>query len=422
MRGAEPKGDAVTLTIERVGARGDGIGHWQGEAIYVPFTAPGDHVRVRLGKKRGEGRDAALDTVTAPGARAAPLCKHFGDCGGCALQHLDDNAYTATKLSWLEAALAHQGVAADKVHPLARLPAGTRRRARFQLAPRRIGFHARHSHRLVDIAECAVLHPALFALVAPLRLLSATLFAAGTQGTASATLTETGIDLAIELPQPPDLPRLEAMAAFVEAQDLAQLSWRCDGETVPVARRRVPRVSFAGVAVDLPSDAFLQPSLDAEAALQAAVLAFAGDARRVADLYAGIGTFTFPLAKHAKVEAVEGTAASVEALTRAAARAGLAGRVTASRRDLGANPLAGDALSSFDAVVFDPPYAGAREQAAALALSQVSRLIAVSCNPATFARDARALVAGGYRLVEVRPVDAFLWSASLELVAGFERR
>ncbi len=422
MRDAEPKGDAVTLTIERVGVRGDGIGSWQGAAVYVPFTAPGDVVRVRLGKKRGEGRDAALDAVIAPGSRAVPACRHFGGCGGCALQHLDDSAYSATKLAWLDAALAHQGVDAETIQPLARLPAGTRRRARFQLAPRRVGFHARQSHRLVDIAECAVLHPALFALVAPLRRLAATLFAAGAHGTASATLTETGIDLAIELPQAPDLPGLEAMAAFAEERDLAQLSWRCGGETVPVARRRVPRVSFAGVAVDLPSDAFLQPSLDAEAALQEAVLAFAGQARRVADLYAGIGTFTFPLAKHATVEAVEGAAVSVEALQRAAARAGLAGRVSAARRDLGANPLSGDELSGFEVVVFDPPYAGAREQAAALAASGVPRLIAVSCNPATFARDARLLVAGGYRLIEIRPVDAFVWSASLELVACFERR
>ncbi len=422
MQAAKPVGEDVTLTVERVGARGDGIAAWQGEPVYLPFTAPGDVVRARLGKRRGGGITAELNAVVTPGARTAPVCTHFGQCGGCALQHLDDGAYAATKLAWLEAALAHQGLSAERIGLLSRLEPGTRRRARFQLARGRVGFHARQSHRLIDLRECAVLHPKLFALVAPLRRLSSVLLEPGANGIASATLTEAGIDLVLDLAQAPDLARLEAMAAFAEAQDLAQLSWRSDGETVPVARRRQPRVTLGGVAVDLPSDAFLQPSLEAEAALTAAVVALAGDARNLADLYAGIGTFTFALARRAKVHAVEGSAASAAALARAASRAGLAGTVSAERRDLAAQPLAGEELARFDAVVFDPPYAGAREQAAALASSRVPSLVAVSCNPASFARDARLLVDGGYRLVEVRPFDAFIWSANLELVARFERR
>ena len=179
---------------------------------------------------------------------------------------------------------------------------------------------------------------------------------------------------------------------------------------------------LAGIAVDLPPDAFLQPSLEAEAALSEAVLAMAGEAGRIADLYAGIGTFTFALARKASVHAVEGSEASAAALARAAARAGLSSRVSAERRDLAARPLDADELAKFDAVAFDPPYAGAREQSAALAASRVPRIIAVSCNPASFARDARLLADGGYRLVEVRPFDAFIWSANLELVALFERR
>lgn len=422
MRAAEPSGEEVTLTVERVGQRGDGIARWRDAPVFLPFTAPGDQIRARLLQRRGEGWTAALEAMLTPGARAQPVCRHFGQCGGCALQHLDDDAYAAAKLSWLEAALAHQGLSCSTIHPLRRLQPGTRRRVRLQLARGRIGFHARQSHRLIDLAECAVIEPKLFALLAPLRRLSLVLFERAESGAANATLSETGIDLVIELPHPPDLHRLEALAAFAEAEDLAQLSWRCGDELAPVARRRQPRVILAGIAVNLPPDAFLQPSLEAEAALSEAVLAMAGEAGRIADLYAGIGTFTFALARKASVHAVEGSEASAAALARAAARAGLSSRVSAERRDLAARPLDADELAKFDAVVFDPPYAGAREQSAALAASRVPRIIAVSCNPASFARDARLLADGGYRLVEVRPFDAFIWSANLELVALFERR
>ena len=422
MRAAEPSGEEVTLTVERVGQRGDGIARWRDAPVFLPFTAPGDQIRARLLQRRGEGWTAALEAMLTPGARAQPVCRHFGQCGGCALQHLDDDAYAAAKLSWLEAALAHQGLSCSTIHPLRRLQPGTRRRVRLQLARGRIGFHARQSHRLIDLAECAVIEPKLFALLAPLRRLSLVLFERAESGAANATLSETGIDLVIELPHPPDLRRLETLAAFAEAEDLAQLSWRCGDELAPVARRRQPRVTLTGVTVDLPPDAFLQPSLEAEAALSEAVLAMAGEAGRIADLYAGIGTFTFALARKASVHAVEGSEASAAALARAAARAGLSSRVSAERRDLAARPLDADELAKFDAVVFDPPYAGAREQSAALAASRVPRIIAVSCNPASFARDARLLADGGYRLVEVRPFDAFIWSANLELVALFERR
>lgn len=422
MPAAEASGEAVTLTVERVGQRGDGIARWRGESVFLPFTAPGDQLRARLLGRRSEGWTATLEAVLVPGARAQPACRHFGQCGGCALQHLDSDAYAAAKLSWLDAALAHQGLSGSTIHPLRRLEPGTRRRARLQLARGRVGFHARQSHRLIDVSECAIIAPPLFALLAPLRRLSLMLFERTESGAANAALSETGIDLVIELPRVPDLRRLEALAAFAEAEDLAQLSWRCGDELAPVARRRQPRVTLAGVTVDLPPDVFLQPSLEAEAALSEAVQAMVGEARRVADLYAGIGTFTFALAGKAAVQAIEGSEASVAALARAAARAGLAGRVSAERRDLAVRPLDAEELAQFDAVVFDPPYAGAREQSVALAASAVPRLVAVSCNPASFARDARLLADGGYRLVEVRPFDAFIWSANLELVALLERR
>ena len=337
------------------------------------------------------------------------------------LQHLDAAAYRTAKESWLATALAQHGLKPDRVAPLQRLPAGTRRRARFQIERGQVGFHVRASHRVIEVEECAVLHPKLVALVAPLRQVAATLLAGGKTATASATLADNGIDLVIDLRAPFDLARLEALAKFAAAQDLARLAWRSDDVTTPIAMRRKAQVTLAGVTVDLPEDAFLQPSVEAEAALTAAVLDFVGDARNVADLYAGIGTFSFALARRAKVHAVEFDAGAVAALGRAASRAGLAGVITTEKRDLAARPLDAEELSRFDAVVFDPPYAGAKEQSRELAARRVPRIVAVSCNPATFARDARALVTGGYRLVEVRPFDAFVWSANLELVACFER-
>jgi 23S rRNA (uracil1939-C5)-methyltransferase len=424
----------VDLTIERVGARGDGIGHHDGEPVFVPFTVPGDRVRVRLGPKRGEGRAAALlDMVAAGPGRRSPPCAQFGRCGGCTLQHLDDDLYATAKLDALRAAMRRHGLDSEAIAPLHRVPPGTRRRARLSLARRGgkavvVGFNARESHDVVDLAAgCAVLHPALATLVEPLRGLGASVLAPGEKGAVSVTLTETGIDALVDLPRPPDMAALEALAAFAEARDLARLAWSAPGcgEPVPAAVRRQPRAVIANVAVDLPTGGFLQAAAEGEAALAAAVLDAVGaelPRRRVGDLFAGVGTFTFALAgRGAAVHAVEGAAPAVAALKAAAGRSGLAGRVTAERRDLDARPLLVDELRRFDAVVFDPPRAGAAAQAASLAQSHVPRVAAVSCNPATFARDARLLVDGGYRLRWVRPVDQFVWSAHLELVAAFDR-
>ncbi len=422
-------GQEAILSIDAVGARGDGIARREGRPVYVPFTAPGDRVRVRLGARSGEGVAAELVELLAPGARIAPACRHFGTCGGCALQHLDAAAYVEAKESQITAALGQHGLAAAAVAPLLRLPPGTRRRARFALEQPRagtaaplVGFHARASHRIVDMEECAVLHPALLALAGALRRLVPRLWPRGSAGAATATLGDTGIDLLLDLAVPPALAALEDLAGFAEAQDLARLAWRAPGmgEPVPVAIRRPPRAVFSGVAVDLPADAFLQASVAAEVALAAEVLAGIGAARRVADLYAGLGTLSFALATRAAVHAVEGSRDAAAALAAAAARAGLQ-RLTVERRDLEARPLSAEDLASFDAVVFDPPRAGAKAQSAALARSAVPFVVAVSCNPASFARDARLLVDGGYRLIRVQPIDPFVWSAHVELVAQFAR-
>ncbi|HXP29638.1 MAG TPA: class I SAM-dependent RNA methyltransferase [Stellaceae bacterium] len=420
---------AVDLTVASIGIRGDGIAEHAGERIFLPLTAPGDRLRAVLGARRGDGRAGRVVDLLEPGERAAPVCPHFGNCGGCALQHLSDRAYANAKEAWLRAALRQHGLPEEPVRPLRRLPAGTRRRARFAVrrprhaaAAPEIGFHERSSHAIVDMRTCAVLHPELLALVAPLRRLAPVLWPRGGAGAATATRADTGVDLLLDLAVQPGLAALEAMAEFAAALDLARLAFRvAGGPPAPVAQRRPVRISFAGIAVDLPAEAFLQASTEADAALTEAMLDGVGGPRSVADLFAGFGTFTFALARAARVHAVDGFGAAATAIEAAAARAGLAGRVSAERRDLEARPLLAEELARFDAVVFDPPRAGARAQSAQLARSRVPAIVAVSCNPATFARDARILVDGGYRLVAAQPIDCFVWAARLEVVARFER-
>jgi 23S rRNA (uracil1939-C5)-methyltransferase len=422
-----PKSDTVELTVERVGARGDGIAEHAGKPVYLPFTAPGDRVRARLGAPRDEGCLGTVVEVLTLGARQAPACAHFGACGGCALQHLADDAYGSLKEATVRAALARRGLDADMVELLRRLPPRIRRRARLALrrprkGPVRVGFHARESLEIVDMRECHVLHPALVALVAPLREICSRLLRAGEQGAAVLTRVDGGLDFLLEVPRAPDMAILEALAEFAEAHDLARLSWRVDDEPpTPVAERRRPRVVFEGVAVDVPADGFLQASAEADAELTELVLAGVGPAKRVLDLYAGLGTFALALARHSTVHAVDAARSAIGALNVAVARARLSGRITTETRDLDARPFTADELRRFDAAVFDPPRAGAKAQAQALAASEVPRIVAVSCNPATFGRDARALVDGGYRLTRVVPVDQFVWSAQVELVAWFER-
>jgi 23S rRNA (uracil1939-C5)-methyltransferase len=261
-----------------------------------------------------------------------------------------------------------------------------------------------------------VLEPALWALVAPLHDLAAAILPPGGAAEANLTRTDSGIDMLIEAYAAPDLSALEALAGFAARHDIARIVWRAGRTDIPVVERRPVRMIFSGTTVPFPSGGFLQANAAAEAILVAEITAALGTARPALDLYAGLGTFTFALAKAGPVHAVEGDAAAVTAL----ATAGTPG-VTAERRNLDRDPLPPEALSRYAAAVFDPPRAGALRQAAALAASNIPVIAAVSCNPATFARDAACLLAGGYRLERVAPVDQFTWTPHLELVGVFRR-
>lgn len=425
-------GRQIEVTVEGLGARGDGYARLEGELVYIPLTVPGDRALVRVTGRRAGGLKAEVVELFAAGAgRTEAPCPHFGPCGGCAVQHLTDAAYAAWKDALIPRALAQRGLEGVRVNPTVRV--GPRSRRRATLGARRrgadiaLGFHGRESHSIVDMRVCLLLTPRLFTVVAPLRAALTALLGEGETAAVTMTETEGGPDLLIASRRPPDLAARETLAAFAEAADLARLSWAESGsegagEPEPIVVRREPVVRFAGVPVVPPPGGFLQPSADGEAALVGRVLSFLPDAARtVADLFCGCGTFTFPLSARARVLAVDGTAEATAALWAAARRSDRAGRVAVEVRDLFRAPLLPDDLAEMDAVVFDPPRVGAREQAAALADSAVPTVIAVSCNPNTFARDADSLIRGGYRLIEVTPVDQFPWSGHMELVAGFTR-
>lgn len=411
--------DSVEATIERLGHEGDGVALIDGARVFVPFTTPGDRVRL----VRETGRVRVLARLADGPERVAPRCRHFSVCGGCKLQHLSHAAYAGFKRAQVEAALAQRGLASAPVRDLLALAPGTRRRAALSFLRTEdgavLGFHAYRSHARVDVEECPVLVPALVEALPGLRQLIRSLFAPGAQGMMSLLQTEAGLDVALTLARPgANGMRLRlGLAEAARRLDLARMA--LDGEVI--VERRAPVVRLSGIPVVPPPGAFLQASAEAERALTALVREAVGPARRVADLFAGLGTFTFALAREALVHAVDSSADSLAALDRAARHAEGLKPVTTEARDLFRAPLEPEALARFDAVVIDPPRAGARAQAERLAASGVPRIAAVSCAPASFARDARILADGGFRLDWVKPVDQFLWSAGIELVAQLSR-
>ncbi|MEO3429088.1 class I SAM-dependent RNA methyltransferase [Pelagibius sp. CAU 1746] len=421
-------GRQLEVTVEALGAKGDGLSSCDGRPLFLAQTVPGDRVLARVTGQRGGGfKGEVIELLEEGPNRAEPPCPFFGPCGGCALQHLAEPAYVDWKEGLLRLALERRGLAPETLHPLRRVPPGRRRRitwsalktARGQL----LGYYERESHQLTDVDACLLVVPELQALIAPLHGLLERILAVQEGARVTATLCETGVDLLLDSRHEPTLTDREALAAFAEASDLARLSWT-DGREAPepLAVRRDPVLTFGGVPVLPPPGGFVQPTAEGEAVLVDLVMAAVPEgAETAADLFAGCGTFTFPLAERLQVYAAEGAEDSLMALDAAARRATGVVRVQAELRDLARFPVLADELSGGDVVVFDPPRNGAREQAAEIAASDVPVVIAVSCNPTTFARDARILVDGGYRLKEATPIDQFPWSGHLELVAVFAR-
>lgn len=415
----------VELVTIAMGGQGDAIAEWQGKRVFVPSALPGERVRATLRPAAaGDLAAADIDILEPSPDRIGPAREV---CGGCSLQHWAESAYRVWKIDLVAQALRHRGLALPDRMDTVFVPPATRRRAEFAAAKQggaiRLGFHARGSNAIVDRHECPVLVPALRALMKPMRDVFGELLRDGQSADILATETLTGIDLLITGEEAPGAAGRVTLAHFAAEHDMARIGWQAKrGAPEPIVLLRPPQVRFGDALVDLPMPPFLQPSAEGEAALRAAVLAMVGKARRIAELYAGAGTFTFDLAKIGRVHAVEGSKPALAALDHAARRAQLSHRITTEARDLERAPLTFQELKNYDAVVFDPPRAGAKAQSEMLAKSRVKRIIAVSCNPATFARDARALADGGYDLAAITIVDQFIWSHHVELVAEFRRK
>ena len=413
------------IEIQSLGAQGDGVALVGEARIFVPFALPGEKVRCEIVGRRGEGWSARLTEIVSPNPdRVAAPCIHFGICGGCMLQHLERENYRAWKRDLVDTALRQRGLAIPSEMSLVATPPSARRRARFAALRTKegvsFGFHAPESAEVVPISECHVLAPRLAEALPVLRDLAGAALGVGASAVVTATLTDTGLDVLITTDRA--LERRRALTDAAVKAPIARLCWQKGrDEPEPLVQHIAPRTTFGGIAVELPPDAFLQPSPEGEAALVAAASRFAAGAKSIADLYSGCGTFTFPLAKIGKVAAVEASKPAVAAIMAAANRSGLSGRVTARARNLDSSPLPPEELKAFDCVVFDPPRAGARSQAEMLTRSRVKHVVAVSCNPASFARDARILVDGGFTLTELVAVDQFVWSAHVEVVALFRR-
>lgn len=424
---APPPARSVEVEIEEIGARGDGVARLGGDQVFVPFTVPGDRVVARIEGRRGEGLAAALIEVVVEGpGRIEPPCPHFSRCGGCALQHVEDALYAQWKRGLLATQLSRAGLGDVPVGALVRVPPGSRRRAAFAFSRRKgqtvLGFNARASHAVIDVESCLLLETPLATLLPHLRAMLADIVADGEDGDVVVTMTENGLDVLVEADARLDLFDRERLAAFADARDLARLSWRRPGAGFidPISRRRPALVRFAGIGVEPVPGGFLQPTKGGEMAIAEAVVAAVGPAESVVDLYSGCGSFTFPLATgNRAVHAVEGEEAPIRALEAAANGHGL--RVTAEVRDLARRPLLGPELKKFQAVVFDPPRAGAMAQAELLAEAGPRLVVAVSCNPATLARDLRILRDGGYTIESATPIDQFPFTAHLEAVAVCRR-
>jgi len=419
-----PLAGGEVLRVERLGADGDGIVSQGDTNLYLPITLPGELVEAGPRYPRGQGQTADATIVTASPDRVAAPCRHFGPCGGCTVQHMADPYYAGWKRSLLADTVRRLGFTGE-LPPLARTPPMARRR--MDLAIRRengavrIGLHMRRSASVVDMQECPVLHPALFALVTALRPVLRSLSGLKREGSAVVNLLDDGPDLLLRTDAPLSSSDRSRLAQMAEALRMPRISWSTNGrhdQPEPACNILPALVSFSGRSTTVPSGAFLQASKQGEAAIQQAVVAALPKLRakaRIVELFAGCGSLTHAISDAARVDAYEGDAAAILSL-----RAARNPRVSAFHRDLARQPLQPADLKTAAAIVLDPPHGGAREQMPALA-GTGAPIIYVTCNPAALLRDGRMLADVGYRVSSAVPIDQFLWSARVEGVVAFTK-
>ncbi|RWO28959.1 class I SAM-dependent RNA methyltransferase [Mesorhizobium sp.] len=404
------------FTITRLGSQGDGVAETETGELFIPFTLPGETVTAA----RERDRATLMSVLEASPLRIDPACRHFTECGGCAIQHLEAEAYHRWKRDKVAHALNSKGISCD-IDALVPCAPQTRRRvvftARRSEAGMLLGFVRALSSEIISIEECPISLPEIVAKLDRLRALAELVCATTKSFRMTVTASGSGLDVAVHESGKLGENQRRVASNFVIAQGLARLS--IDGEIIIEPKK--PVVLFGSVAVAVPPGAFLQATEAAEQAMADIVGRHLARARKIADLFAGCGSFALRLAARSEVHAVEEDAAALSALDRAFRFASGLKRVTSERRDLFRRPLTSRELNAFDGVVFDPPRAGAEDQSKQIARSDVPLVAAVSCNPVTLARDLRILVDGGYALKSVTPIDQFLWSPHVEAVALLEK-
>jgi len=408
------------LMIERVGHRGDGVADSALGPVYVPYTLPGDVVDAECVPGHPDRRHLLRIETPSPG-RIAPFCPHFGICGGCAIQHWQEAPYRAWKRDLVVIALEHAGFAAD-VDDLIDAHGEGRRRAVFHA--RRggkdiveVGFAALRAHTIVPIDRCPVLAPGMDGAIDVAWKIAEILKPQAKPLDIQVTATGGGLDIDVRGSGPLDASSMAALARLAANGRIARITRH--GELV--TQVAPPAIAMGRGQVVLPPGSFLQATALGEETLARLVSGHIGKEKTIADLFCGVGPFALRLAERARVTASDNDANAIDALRRAATTAPGLKPVEAVVRDLFRRPFVPQELNQFDAVIFDPPRQGAEKQAQELSKSKVPLVIAVSCNPSTFARDARHLADGGYRLETVTPVDQFKHTAHVEIVARFTK-
>ncbi|OCJ11569.1 RNA methyltransferase [Rhizobium sp. AC27/96] len=412
-----------TVTIQKLGAQGDGIAQGTDGPIYVPFTLPGESVAIARVKSQG----TLMSIASASPDRQEPHCRHFGPdgvngtCGGCTLQHYADAPYRAFKRQLVVDALRSKGLTPEVDDIVAAHP-GERRRVIFAARKTEkstlIGFNQAESHHIVAIEECPIASAGIMSRLEAIRAVATALAVNAEAFRISVLETSSGLDLAVDgIKSLSDKQRRSTVETVLALRGIARVS--LNGEILVEPAK--PIIEFGGVQIAPPPGAFTQATKQAEDAMAELVAAHVGKAKRIADLFAGAGTFSLRLARIGRVHAVESEGKPLAALDHAARNTQGLKPVTIERRDLFRRPLMKQELKVYDAVVFDPPRAGAEFQSKELALSQVKKIVAVSCNPLTLARDLALLIEGGYRITRVTPIDQFLWTSHVEVVVALEK-
>ena len=417
------------LLIHELGPKGDGVHRSQGGAVYVDRALPGDRIQATV--RRGDDgvlRGDLLRLIKASPHRVEAPCPNYTVCGGCTLQHAKDEFYRHWKVDIVRDALRSKGLKPRVWRDPVFLPAGDRRRATFTAYKKNnivaLGHYRRRAHHVTDIASCLVADPVIMAMRERLTAWLAPILQDGKPAMAFIQAINGQLDIVITGPVgktgKPDPQTREAMTRLARDSNVNRIAWRAhpDDSAEVIVELSPLRARFGDLDVILPPLAFLQPTQAGEDALVASVMELLPRTGKFADLFSGCGTFTGPMLARGAVDAYESVGPAVRALDKAKGTRPL----KAIRRDLFVNPLRRDEANRYDAIVFDPPRAGAQAQVRTLASSKAPLLVGVSCNPATFARDARVLVDGGYRLDSVRVVDQFTWSHHVELVAAFTKR